>query len=237
VALYVKKSLYCFAKMNSIKTLTNTFKSIDYVQMKPALFFDFDEVLFSTREISLRFFREHYGATIPNDMYFCGHSLETLIMEQIPQEQRPTKDEFYQYFSHELLASFERHKNLEPIVGAQEVINELAKKYNLYVATARHECSKAVVRHLVDSFFPGKLIDIHHVWRYDKLIGFHGIPKRDFVSRHETRIGFIDDNPKEIRDMSGITEAFLFDPFGYHIDETDISNRVTSWEEIGNIFL
>ncbi len=192
---------------------------------------------FSTRKVSLLFFQERYGVTIPDDEYFCGHSLETLIMEQIPVELRPTKHEFYLHFSRELLASQKWHEGLEPIVGAREVITELSKAYDLRVATARHVCSSGVVRHLIDTFFSGHFIDIHHVWRHDEKTEPHGIPKRDFVSGFETRIGFVDDNPREIREMTGITDAYLFDPLGYHTSETDILNRVTSWEEIAKVFL
>ncbi len=204
---------------------------------KPDLLVDFDEVTVPTREICLRFFEHHYGVTISGDTYFCGHSLEVQLMEQIPTERRPTRDAFYQHFSHELLASHKWHEDAEPMSGSREVIPLLAEKYNLRVATARHICSNAVVQHLVDSFFPGCFVEIHHVWRYDEETGFYGIPKKDFALRHERRVGFIDDNPREIRDMLGTTESYLFDPFGYHINETDIPNRVTSWEEIGKIFL
>ena len=204
---------------------------------KPVLFLDFDDVILPTREASVRFFKQHYGSQIPDDVYLCGHNLMELVFAHLPEDSVPTREEFYLHFGKNFLASLEWHEGIEPMKGSIEVIPQLSKQYDLWVATARLSYGRPVVKHLLSTFFPGHIKGVHHVWEHTEGLEFAGTPKKDFASRFEHRRAFFDDNPIEIREMIGTVDSFLFDPLGYHLELEDIPNRIQSWEEIGNLFL
>ena len=66
-----------------------------------------------------------------------------------------------------------------------------------------------------------------------------GVPKKEFVRQcGKPTYAYVDDNPKETREIIGLTpHVILFDPDGHHVGVTDASHRVANWREIEKLLL
>lgn len=205
--------------------------------LKSAFVSDWDGVLFQTEDAFNAFLMAHYGIRIPENTPHCGYSMETLVLSQIPEENRPTLHAFYRHLGSEFLASPHWHKDVEPMEDSVEVVHELAQKFDFFVATARQPVSSVVVESLTGKHFPDIVRGFHYVYTLHDT-GSVAVPKRQFFERFEPhrRAGFADDNPKEVRSMQGVAPSFLFDPKGYYTHVTDCE-RVTSWRSLGDLLL
>ena len=203
--------------------------------MKPALISDWDSVLFWTDPGFNAYLLHHYGITIPDDVPLCGYSIQSLLLDRLPAETRPTIEAFYQHVGDVYHATMLWHESAIPVEDSVEVVQELSHKYDLYVATARMTTSAQIVEGLTGIHFPNIFSGYHYVHRIidGKIVG---TPKRTFAERLQSCVGFVDDNLREIREMGDLVPSYLFDPKGFHRDVTDCT-RVTSWRELADRLL
>jgi 5'(3')-deoxyribonucleotidase len=205
---------------------------------KPTLFLDFDDVLVNTEPLTRRYVFERYGVRLP-DGYVCGHSLHQLVNNALPITDQLDQHHFWlEHKAHfQMSRTWQRH--LEPIPGADWVIQELAKTYTLWLVTARSQNGISLINEILDCLFPTAFTGIHCVWHYHRNGHFVERPKHEYMERvaPEQRVCFIDDHPTEIRHASSVLTSYLFDPNHWHTGATDIKHRVHSWEEIGALLL
>lgn len=207
---------------------------------KPELVLDFDDTLFQTSTQITTFLNEYFNIQIPihHTEYLCGHLFHELVMRYSPEACNLSREEFYEIFGHEFLASKKWHEHVLPVVGAIDIIPQLAQRYTLHIATARQSSSKLVIDMLLEKFFPGLISSTHFVWEHLGDRQFRQVPKKDFVGALNNPIGYIDDNPRETLDMMGVVpRVILFDPKGFHIETFDASHRVCDWDQIRELFL
>lgn len=208
--------------------------------MKADLILDFDDTLFQTKREIILFLNKYFDIQIPINAneYVCGNSFHELVMKHLPSTYNLSKEELYEIFGSQFLASERWHEHVLPVVGALEIIPQLAQRYTLHIATARQKSSKPVVDMLLEKFFPGLISSTHFVWEHLGDCQFQGVPKKDFVKTLRNPIGYVDDNPRETLDMMGVvSHVVLFDPEGYHSTNADASHRVSHWNEVGRLFL
>lgn len=200
---------------------------------------DFDETLVSTTMQTRRFLNHRFGIQMPleNSGYLCGHSLYDLVKQYLPVNHELDEATLYQILGSEFLASSHWHEDVCPVEGAQDAVTNIAKQHKIYVATARQNTSMAVVKMLLEKFFPACVQDVHCVWTHLGNGAFNGVSKKEFIQKLGRPFAYVDDNPKETCEIHGSTDhVLLFDPNMYHCNVTD-SRRVTSWREIEKILL
>lgn len=206
--------------------------------MKRALFVDFDGTLLETDDAFNAFLLAHYGVTIPKSSYHCGYSMETLLLNQIPENRRPALGAFYEHVGLEYLTSHDWHKDATPIPGSVEAMARLSTSYDLYIVTARQTVSRPVVEALVEKFFPRMIRGVHYAYTCIGDGKFEKVPKRDFIAGFNPaiRAGFVDDNPIEIQDAADIVPSFLFDPLDRH-PNADHYARISCWHALADRLL
>ncbi len=206
--------------------------------MKHDITLDFDETLFSTSIQIKRFLNQLFGIEIPLMTYLCGHSLHSLVLEHLPPGSVLDEGDLYEILGRDFLASMAWHDDIRPMTGVSEIIPELAKKYNLHIATARQASSRLVVETLLERFFPKCISSTHFVWTHLGNKEFKGIPKREFVKSLKKPYAYVDDNPKETEAILGVADTvILLDPEGHHTNVHIETHCVTSWEDIGKLLL
>lgn len=206
--------------------------------MKHDLILDFDETLFYTSKQTRIFLNHYFGIQIPIDdkVYLCGHSLHELVLEHLSSDHKLTEGDLYEILGSEFLSSLSWHEDVSPVDGMLEIVPELAKVYTLHVATARQSSSKPVVNMLLDKFLPGLISSTHFVWEHLGNKEFRGVPKKDFVRSLRSPIGYVDDNPKETKEIIGLApHVILLDPKGYHPKTLVANYYVSRWEDVPKI--
>jgi 5'(3')-deoxyribonucleotidase len=128
---------------------------------------------------------------------------------------------------------------LNPIAGADEVVQQLARRYVLWLVTARAQNSMSIILEVLDNLFPTAFTGVHCVWHHHNNGRIIERPKHEYMAKcaPKHRVAFIDDHPMEIRRASSVVRSYLFDPNHWLTNETDIEHRVHSWEEIGALLL
>jgi len=199
--------------------------------MKPKIFFDFDDTLFVTKHLITRYIHEQYDVVLPPDEYHCGNSLYEIVVS-LRTDIKIDRETFWRSYAHDFLASTEWHKNIEPYPDMIETMQQLAKKYEIIIVTARQEISRPVVKQILDIYLPNTISHVHYVW---KIINGIYVPylKADFISDLSgEKVAFFDDNPGEIDACSSVIKTILFDPYYLHKGAITYTN-VHSWKEIG----
>lgn len=216
---------------------------LDFDEMKPVLFFDFDNTLIDVRHVLARFLKDHYDFEIDLGTFIDGSNLPILINERLPDEDKIDEHAFYRHCSMHFTGSIEWHTDCEPIPGAVETLQLLKNQYELWIVTARDLATKPVVDYILEKNFPGLFSGAHFVWQFDDdQQRFVGVPKKDFIMDFDLRrakIAFFDDSPGEILATQNHLPAYLFDPHNHHPDYVSqgIRNLVKSWDEIKNLIL
>ncbi len=205
---------------------------------KLPLLLDCDDSLFRTKEHHLEYINSRYGiATVLSD-YTNNPSIDTVLRKYLPGDQIFDPTEIYLDLAKNFLESIEQHSTVFPIEGVREVIPKLAKKYELWIVTARPVSCRHVVQHLVNTYIPNCIHDMHFVWKYLPEQGFVDHPKRKFMEGIQKKpVGFLDDSVTEILKVQDFVPSYLFDPHHLHDAVLGINNRVHSLYEFGDIYL
>jgi 5'(3')-deoxyribonucleotidase len=132
---------------------------------------------------------------------------------------------------------------LEHSEEAVPVLNELAKKYKLVVATSRRRAVSEVTRHWIDKYFAGIFEEIHHagIFDVDDASEYTEASKKT-KARLCQEIGadyLIDDHPKHCIGASAVgVKAILFGDYPWNSDVKLPPGivRVKNWQEIGSYF-
>ena len=201
------------------------------------LFFDLDEMKFGTLSAQVAYTNHRWNTeTTIDDHIGQNHKLEELVRKHTGMEHL-TRDEVYIDFGRNFLASIDWHKQVQPMPYMQEVMHDLAQKYTLYTVTARQEISLPVIKYLLDTHIPGCITHIHCV--YGRINNqYIEKPKKDFIASIKgDNLAFFDDSLSEIRNMQNVIRSYLYDPTNRHEHENDIQHRISSWEEIGKLYL
>lgn len=201
--------------------------------MDENFFFDFDETLFKTNHLSVRYINARYGACIPEDTVFDGNRFEDALNEHLPPNMQVTRDDFYRDFNDNFLVSQEWHDAAEPTEGSREFVKDLSKLGKCWIVTARCCDCRHIVKSLCDRYFSGLIHGMHFVWnRVSADVFEQNETKLSFISRMITpRSFFVDDNPNEIERVKKSLPAYLFDPRGVHVNKGDFK-RIKKFSEI-----
>lgn len=203
------------------------------------LFFDFDGFMFDTNPAVLNYIEHRYGVSLDRNAFHCGHSLDKIVSEKLPDGESVGREVFYEDYGLNFLTSLDWHSGVQPIDGMADVVKELSKKFLIYIVTARQSQSSDVVSAILDTHVPGCITGMHCVWLREGPLQFVERPKRSFIEDYWglPKKAYFDDHPDEIRRVKDILPSYLFDPNGHHDNEDDIEHRVRSWREIGELLL
>jgi hypothetical protein len=203
--------------------------------MKKIFITDFDDTLFFTRPSVFEYISKEYGVKLDDNKYYSGNLMFNIVSKFL-QGEYLDYEKFWKAYARDFLCSIEYHKKVEPFPDMVHVLTELSKKYEIHISTARQEVSKPTVEYLINKYIPNIISNIHHVWKIENNV-YKPYYKHEYIQDlHGEKVGFIDDNPGEIKSCMDIIPSFLFDPNGLHIDEKSYK-RISSWMEIQETFL
>ncbi len=191
-------------------------------QAKRKAAFDCDDVLVKYFEAFLAFCNEAYGENFrPQDFTSCRYDqVWGITLEQLGERRRA--------FNATAAA-----QNLEPVEGAQEGVNQLAKLYELEIITSRARRNQARTERMIERLFPGKFAAIH-------CCGTGEGRGQQFCRKSEVCevIGaqwLVDDHPDHVEDCSsqGITVVMFTKAWNQEVNvPSDLVLRASSWKEI-----
>ena len=115
--------------------------------MKEPIILDFDGVVAITEHIWLEYVNKKYGINTKISDYNNDLSLENNV--NILAGINLSFEEFYFDFTANYTMSFDLHRKAFPLPYSIEVINELAKKYNLFISTARNSLGIDVIKYVL----------------------------------------------------------------------------------------
>lgn len=148
-----------------------------------------------------------------------------------------TFEEFYLDFTKNYTMSKSLHKDALLLPYAKEIIKELAKKYTLFISTARNSLGIDVIKYILRKnsllqYFYG----YHFCYYFNDKMEFMKSPKTEFISSFNGKAAyFIDDSNKEIERTKSIIPSILLDTTGTRKVEGTWS--LNGWREIGDIVL
>lgn len=171
------------------------------------LFVDMDEVIADTCGAFLERYNREFNESVT--LAQC-HGRE--VWEGIPEKRRTITYEYYRedgFF-----------RDLRPMEGSQEVLKELARKYNVYIASAAMEFPNSLREKSdwLDEHFPF----IH--WKKRILCGDKHILKGDIL---------IDDRSYNLDGFDGRTILFTSP---HNVNSTG-HERADNWQEVGKSLL
>lgn len=196
---------------------------------KENLIFDYDNTMAKTIPLHITYLNNRYDIQTVVEDYKDHPRLDDLVNTYLKKLGRPLVTDAYVYedIAMNLLNSIKLHKHVEPSEGLCEILPRLAKKYNLYIATARNTGTIPVIEDFIARHVPGCISGIHCVYTRVAPEQFIGVPKRDFIaSLPGTNKAFIDNSVKEILRVHDIIDSYLFDPEENHSDVTEIISHV-----------
>ncbi len=210
-----------------------------FFDIKPTVFYDFDDTMLDTRHLVAAYINLRYGTNISAEMYLSGNSLELAVNAALPPGKAVSRDRFYEDFDRLFLRSMKWHSKAVPVKDAEKYIPMISRKYNQWVVTARQDGCAPIFSKLCKKFFGNHISGAHFVWSRTGECQFEmNQSKRDFIASFPgNKVAFFDDNPEEVRKTGEVITTYLFDPNDHHHHETDIQHRVKSWEEIASILL
>ena len=204
---------------------------------KPIVFLDFDGLKFDTVRAHMLYINEKYAIESVESDYIDNPQFGKVI-RKYKKNFNMNEDKIWEDVGKNFLASHKHHEAVIPIIGMCEIVPKLAEKYTLWTVTARSQNGSEVISRLINKYIPNCIAGIHYVWIHKGNATFDKHPKRDFIEKMKgEKIAFFDDSPSEIIHTQDIIPSYLFDPKRLHEKATHITNRVYSWEEIGNILL
>ena len=196
---------------------------------------DFDGVTVQTDHIWLKYVNKKYGMKTNFSDYDNGISLEKNVNRLAGLNL--TFEEFFLDFTMNHTMSRNLHKNALLLPGAHGVIRELAKKYALFISTARNSLGRDVVeyvlkRHEILQHFVG----FHFIYSFNDKMEFMKSPKAEFISSFGGKAAyFVDDSHKEIEKTKKIVPSILLDTTGNRVIKG--AWTVNNWFEIADLVL
>lgn len=170
------------------------------------IFVDMDEVIADTYGEHIRRYNRRFGASLTREQCMGGE-----VWEQVPQHREHLWQHYYEpgFF-----------RNLEPIPYSREVLQALAGKYEVYVASAAMQFPNSLIEkhQWLDEHFPF----IH--WRNRILCGDKHILRGDVL---------IDDRSHNLEAFKGRSILFT----SPHNINTTGFERAKDWEEVGDLLL
>jgi 5'(3')-deoxyribonucleotidase len=198
-----------------------------------SLIVDFDGVVTITDHIWLEYINKKYCIQTKLSDYDHNISLEKNV--NILAGINLSFEEFYFDFTRNYTMSFDLHKNALPLPDSTEVIKELAKKYCLFISTARNSLGIDVIKFVLHNqgildCFKG----FHFVYSFNEKREFTKIPKAEFISSFCGKASyFIDDSHKEVEKTKNIVPSILLS----NKKEVKGTWKANNWIEIGDLIL
>jgi FMN phosphatase YigB (HAD superfamily) len=207
--------------------------------MKEIFIMDFDNTVLDTRKCHSLYVNHIYQIkSVPED--FVNNAPIAGVIRKYDTNSSVTDEQALVHLCEEFHTSRAWHMHAEPIDDdVADVLYALSRKYELILATARHDFSEDIVRELLELNFPECVNSIHFVHRRIAYGQYTRTPKRNFVELlgPDRFAAFVDDSVNEIKMMQSLIPSYLFDPWHLHGDVGGILNRTDSWNEIGKLFL
>lgn len=168
------------------------------------LFVDMDEVLADTYGAHITRYNSRFGASLTKEQCMGGE-----VWQQVPEHRERIWEHYFEpgFF-----------RNLNPIAGSQEVLQELADKYQVYIASAAMQFPNSLIEkhQWLDEHFPF----IH--WKNRILLGDKHILRGDVL---------IDDRSHNLETFHGRSILFT-SPHNIH---TRGYERANSWAEVAEL--
>ena len=180
---------------------------------------DLDDILLNFNDAFVKFHNEKYGTSHTRKNVTDFH-LEN-VWDISREEMLKRLDAFY---------TSDHHKNAQPIEGAIEAINKLAKENELHVITASPEDMKKEIIAWLGTHFQGKFKNVHFV---NKSIFGTSMKNKSEVCKELGIEVFVDDALHNAEDIAQLgVPVFLLDtPWNQGEVKPPIA-RVHSWDEI-----
>ncbi|KNB46055.1 hypothetical protein JH06_2996 [Blastocystis sp. subtype 4] len=125
------------------------------------------------------------------------------------------------------------------VQGSFEALTTLSEKFDIYIVTSRHACTKAITLKWLDSNFHGliKEVLIGNLWSQDG----HKITKREMCERIGASV-LIDDNWNYVHECRNIVKVpILFGIYGWNrrSNPKDYEGMYCckNWEEVVNVLM
>ncbi len=203
---------------------------------KKNMFLDHDGVMVDEKPYVLLYLNERYKINLR-----LADNINFDLLHEVIQlhtgNPNLTFDEVYLDIGKNFHASDIWNERMPIIEDMPKVAPELAKKYNLHIATARQKIGHSALRTVYHRHIPKCIQELHCAWDYEEGRGFWSVPKATFIQNFEgEKIAFIDDTLKEVLGTKDIIPSYLFDLHGVHTKETEIP-KLESWKHIGDTFL
>lgn len=175
--------------------------------MKETLFLDMDEVMADTYGAHIEWYNRDFNESLSKD-----DCMGQEVWQSVPEDrQRSVKN-------HARTPGFFRP--LDPIKDSQEVVAELNKKYEVYIASAAMQFPNSLIEksEWLDEHFP------FIPWQRRILLGHKHILSGDIL---------IDDRSYNLQKFDGRSLLFT-SPHNIHENHFE---RVDSWKEVGDLLL
>jgi 5'(3')-deoxyribonucleotidase len=181
---------------------------------------DLDDVLVPFLQTFIKYYNLTYDTSYKMDDFFSYHYWE--ITGETRDESIQKVYDFHQtpYF-----------KNMKPIAGAQEAVNQLRLNHDLFVITSRQDYIAEVTKLWVNQYFPHAFSDIVLTNNFAK--GSNSRTKRQYCDLLGIEV-LIDDSPEyAVECLAPGRKILLPDrPWNQGLGLTPGINRVYSWQEI-----
>jgi len=202
------------------------------------LILDFDDTLFYTLPVVMAYINQTYGIESKESDYLDNSGFHKII-QKYTNNPLITFEEVYNSYRINFALSPKWHKDVEPMAHVCKVVPELAKKYNLFIATMRSDRGAYLVNGLLESYIPKCIKMVHYAIRYkEKENTYWEFPKKDFILGLKGKnVAFIDDTLKEVQRVKDFCPSLLLDPKNKYGCLAEEVQSVRSWEEIGKRFL
>ena len=202
---------------------------------KKNLIFDFDDTLINSLPLLIEFINTTWNIESIESDYVEQNVLHKIV-QKYTNDPSITYEQVYSCYRNDFSLSSEWYDKITPMPYMCEIVNSLAIKYNLYIATKRSNLSSILVDKVLDKYIPNCIENVYYAIKYVEGFGYLYQSKRDFIlGLNGESIAFIDDSPLEIKTTEDIIPSFLFDPKNKHKSREML--KMKSWYEIGNHFL
>lgn len=195
---------------------------------------DIDDVLASSAPALVEFSNNRWGTNLTVDDY----NEDWAVMWQV---DRQTESDRAQEIDRSRVFQDVLHNN-----EAYEVLKELAKRYELVIATSRIYKIRGDTLEWLDRHFKGMFADVHHTGIFDEVY-YKPLAQEGAAMKTKAglirRIGadyLIDDQPKHclaVADQG--METVLFGDYGWNRNIGPLPPRVSrcrNWQEVGEYF-
>lgn len=209
---------------------------------KKLLFVDLDGVVINSDQSLTNFMNYFFRIrTKPQDYISRAHELHTILKEKSRNKIDLDREHMYELLTLHYHSSAKFHADIHLLPGADKVIPEIVKKYELHITTNRPDRALPVIQQVLAK----RNLYIENINCMHEYLGnrkFNSTKKTDFITsmleeRGVRAAGFVDDSTKEIIEMHEDVPKYLFDQYGNYIDFKGNHIHVDGWEKLGQILL